>query len=144
MTSLFSSNLCTNNSWTVFTYLVSFFSRCSLPFLHFETSAGFYSYVFHTKYLVILVARYAIWWASNFLAVLHLGASTKPGIILCMRSAYERRRYIVTSSERRRYIVTYIVTSSLIGWAHTQDDPCKMDNIVQMLFLIVFSWFKIA
>ena len=31
------------------------------------------------------------------------------GIILCMRSANERRRYIVTSS--------------LIGWMHTQSDP---------------------
>ena len=31
------------------------------------------------------------------------------GIILCMRPANERRRYIVTSS--------------LIGWAHTQNDP---------------------
>ena len=33
----------------------------------------------------------------------------EPGIILCMRPANERRRYIVTSS--------------LIGWAHTQNDP---------------------
>ena len=31
------------------------------------------------------------------------------GFILCMRPANERRRYIVTSS--------------LIGWAHTQNDP---------------------
>ena len=31
------------------------------------------------------------------------------GIILCMRLANERRRYNVTSS--------------LIGWAHTQNDP---------------------
>ena len=35
---------------------------------------------------------------------------TYAGIILCMRPANERRRYIVTSS--------------LIGWAHTQNDPC--------------------
>ena len=34
-----------------------------------------------------------------------------PGIILCMCPANERRRYIVTSS--------------LIGWAHTQNDPCN-------------------
>ena len=34
----------------------------------------------------------------------------KSGIILCMRPTNERRRYIVTSS--------------LIGWAHTQNDPC--------------------
>ena len=33
-----------------------------------------------------------------------------PGIILCMHPANERRRYIVTSS--------------LIGWVHTQNDPC--------------------
>ena len=32
-----------------------------------------------------------------------------PGIILCMCQANERRRYIVTSS--------------IIGWAHTQNDP---------------------
>ena len=34
-----------------------------------------------------------------------------PGIVLCMRSANERRRYNVTSP--------------LIGWAHTQNDPWK-------------------
>ena len=33
------------------------------------------------------------------------------GIILCMRSANERRRYIITSS--------------LNGWAHTQNDPWR-------------------
>ena len=36
----------------------------------------------------------------------------KSGIILWMRPANERRRYIVTSA--------------LIGWAHTQNDPCKL------------------
>ena len=36
------------------------------------------------------------------------------GIILGMGSANERRRYIVTSS--------------LIGWAHTQNDPCISVN----------------
>ena len=35
----------------------------------------------------------------------------KSGIILCIRPANESRRYIVTSSP--------------IGWAHTQNDPCK-------------------
>ena len=34
-----------------------------------------------------------------------------PGIILGMGSANERR---------------YIVTSSLIGWAHIQNDPCAL------------------
>ena len=34
----------------------------------------------------------------------------KTGIILCLHPANERRRYIVTSS--------------LIGWVHTQNDPC--------------------
>ena len=33
------------------------------------------------------------------------------GIIFCMRPAYERRHYNVMSS--------------LIGWAHTQNDPCR-------------------
>ena len=37
------------------------------------------------------------------------------GIILGMDSANERRRYIVTSS--------------LIGWVHTQNDPCYMTNV---------------
>ena len=37
--------------------------------------------------------------------------SWRPGIILCMRPANERR--------------CYIVTSSLIGWAHSQNDPWK-------------------
>ena len=38
----------------------------------------------------------------------------RAGIILCMRPANERRRYSVTSS--------------LIGWAHTQNDPRKGVN----------------
>ena len=41
-----------------------------------------------------------------------------PGIILCMATANGRRRYTVTSS--------------LIGWAHTQNDPCfphHFDNV---------------
>ena len=36
---------------------------------------------------------------------------TDSGIILHMRPANERRRYVVTSS--------------LIGWVHTQNDPCR-------------------
>ena len=40
----------------------------------------------------------------------HRRGNTVLGIILCMRPANERRRYIVTSS--------------LIGWVHTQNDPC--------------------
>ena len=40
------------------------------------------------------------------------------GIILCMCPANERRRYIVTSS--------------LIGWAHHQNDP--------WIFIIAFLW----
>ena len=39
----------------------------------------------------------------------------KPRIILGMGSANERRRYNVTWS--------------LIGWAHTQNDPCKQTRI---------------
>ena len=41
---------------------------------------------------------------------------THPGIILCMRTAKERRRYNVTSS--------------LIGWAHTQNDPCTLPEMM--------------
>ena len=45
-----------------------------------------------------------------------------PGIILGMGSANERRRYIVTSS--------------LIGWAHTYNDPCfPMEKIGMVIFL---------
>ena len=40
-----------------------------------------------------------------------LGHHCNAGIILCMRPANERR--------------CYIVMSSLIGWAHTQNDPWK-------------------
>ena len=39
---------------------------------------------------------------------------SQSGIILCMRPANERRRYIVTSS--------------LIGWAHAQNDPCQCNR----------------
>ena len=49
--------------------------------------------------------------------------TTKTGIILCIRPANMRWRYIVTSS--------------LIGWAHTQNDPCKgpMMGIYGMSFI---------
>ena len=36
-------------------------------------------------------------------------------IFLCMRPANERRRYNVMSS--------------LIGWAHAQNDPCESDRV---------------
>ena len=39
-----------------------------------------------------------------------MGKQSFPGIILCMHPAIERRRYIVTSA--------------LIGWAHTPNDSC--------------------
>ena len=44
------------------------------------------------------------------------------GIILDMGSPNEKRSYIVL--QRR-----YTVTPSLIGWAHTQDDPCYCDDM---------------
>ena len=72
------------------------------------------------------------------------------GINLCMRPANGRRRYIVTSS--------------LIGWAHMQNDPClsnqwqsrsvtsyisksisplvKMAAVSQTIYLDAFSWMK--
>ena len=40
---------------------------------------------------------------------------TNAGMMLCMVSAKERRRYNVTSS--------------LIGWAHTQYDPCNVEPL---------------
>ena len=51
----------------------------------------------------------------------------KPGIILCMHPANERQRYNVKSS--------------LIGWAHTQNDPCKLRMINS---LPVFLYYKIT
>ena len=41
----------------------------------------------------------------------------KSGFILCMRPANKRWHYIVMLS--------------LIGWVHSQDDPCKMTVIMQ-------------
>ena len=46
--------------------------------------------------------------SNGVTAVLCLAINT--GIILCMRPANERQRYIVMLS--------------LIGWAYTQNDPC--------------------
>ena len=46
-----------------------------------------------------------------------------PGIILCMRPANESRRYNVTSS--------------LIGWMHTQNDPCRPITFVWSVSLLL-------
>ena len=46
--------------------------------------------------------------------VLLCGITAMPGIILCMCWANERW--------------PYIVTASLIGWVHTQNDPCKCND----------------
>ena len=46
------------------------------------------------------------------------------GIILCMCQANERRRYNVTSS--------------LIGWAHTQNDPCRWHKGAMFCFNVIF------
>ena len=45
------------------------------------------------------------------------------GIILYMRPANERRRYIVTAS--------------LIGWVHTQNDPWRMQNCVYLIYVFL-------
>ena len=59
-----------------------------------------------------------------------LGAYTESGIILCMRPANERWRYTVTPS--------------LIGWAHTQNDPrawdCNYDREWGVLWLQPALW----
>ena len=61
----------------------------------------------HWKYnLLPLPNRYQ--WSHNLLA--NLDKINITGIILCMRSSNERRRYNVTSS--------------LIGWAHLENEPC--------------------
>ena len=51
------------------------------------------------------------------LTVVNQAGTSTPGIILCMRPTNKRRSFI--ANERRRYKVT----SSLIGWAHWQNDP---------------------
>ena len=62
------------------------------------------NYPFCRSALKLRSSRYGIMRAGGFSAL------TIAGIILYMRPANERRRYIVTPS--------------LIGWAHTQNDPC--------------------
>ena len=47
-----------------------------------------------------------------FLCCVQIQCTPTSGITLCIRPANERRRYIVTSS--------------LIGWTHTQIDPCAI------------------
>ena len=46
------------------------------------------------------------------------------GNIMCMPPANERRRYIVTSS--------------LIGWAQTQNDPCYANMTVSLWWYNVY------
>ena len=52
----------------------------------------------------------------------HRSWSSLAGIISCMRPTNERRRYIVTSS--------------LIGWAHTQNDPCQVMACWLLAYLV--------
>ena len=51
--------------------------------------------------------------------------SVVSGIILCMHSANERRRYIVTSP--------------LIGWVHTQKDPWVLHKDIYFLLQFVYD-----
>ena len=55
----------------------------------------------------LVTSRYSEIWPCEWIEAL---GSRDTGIILGMGSANERRRHIVTSS--------------LIGWVHTQNDPC--------------------
>ena len=55
----------------------------------------------------------SLWYTMRVLQPHYL---TLSGIILWMRPANERRRYIVTSS--------------LISWAHTQNGPCIIAGII--------------
>ena len=64
--------------------------------------------------LIKLWLSYCLWHkgpASVCMVGRQHGLCWNPGIILCMGSANERQRYNVTSS--------------LIGWAHTEYDPCN-------------------
>ena len=61
-------------------------------------------------------------------------SSRFPGIILCMGSANERRRYNETSS--------------LIGWAHTQNDPwfpvkCQQQTL-NYWKIFLYQWIKVS
>ena len=61
-------------------------------------------------------------WLSSWVKVA-VASKTSPGIILCMHTANERW--------------CYSVTPSLIGLAHTQNDPClsRSDNIMPCCWL---------
>ena len=85
-------------------------STCCAPCLFCSYQEAYFNGIF---YLYIIMK-----W-GNFLNICDLyngtcrpttiaGAATR--VILCMHPANKRRRYIVTSP--------------LIGWAHTQNDPC--------------------
>ena len=57
---------------------------------------------------------------------INMNQQTDAGIILCMRPANERRRYIVTSS--------------LIGCAHTQNDPCSWYHYNKTMGIFHGKW----
>ena len=99
----------------------------------------------HTGQLVVDVAYPLVnmpimsWWLS---AITH----NYCGWLLCLQKSSTRLRTagsthsgrdlgMGSANERRRYIVT----SSLIGWAHTQNDPCKTCTNKYLLTILRFQ-----
>ena len=66
----------------------------------------------HVKLLILFPLRVLLWWTNfNWKCWMVRVLQGQAGFILCMCPANERQ--------------PYIVTSSLVGCAHTQNDPCK-------------------
>ena len=67
-------------------------------------------YLNGTRLYFIYYQFHIITWPAPVIYSVHKIFDSCTGFILCMHPSNERRRYIVTLS--------------LIGWAHTQNDPC--------------------
>ena len=88
--------------------------RCSHTALEADTHTAHSQRKLTHKQIAGMTNSHSVWpWSSCTNGLLHrpywIEIDRVTGIILAMGSANERRRYIVTSS--------------LIGWAHTQNDP---------------------
>ena len=90
--------------------------RCALKFLH---DLWFF-------FVIVNMEDFFVW--SDIVELLMMWfifELTYSGIILCMRPANGRQRYIVTSS--------------VIGWAHTQNDPCLFKSGLDVLLLVLLN-----
>ena len=59
---------------------------------------------------------YVIYFLNTVTRFVSSGSIVDTGIILCMGSVSERRRYVVTLA--------------LFGWAHTQNDSCREIHVL--------------